>query len=283
MFDVCGVLACLNYSIRKLMSNARFYIAVLLTLFVTWDMIAPVKSWLASTSYMIAPWLFPYVTSDLFGQMTIMGGLLFILCDAPFLDDMQPLIIIRIGRVSWCIGQLLYIICASLLYTCIIAIGCVAMMLPCVEWTIEWGKIIASLSCGKINIATYFQFDRLIYESMSAVKATVLSIGYNWSGGVCLGFIMFFFNLSGRRMTGNLIAGAILLQDLFTMMLLPNDTKYFSIISMTRMSTLLYDGKLTQTEFMIYSAVVLSSVALIFALLSLWRTRRMSVSVMPAI
>lgn len=105
MRNASAVWACIRYDLRKLLSSQRFYLAVLLVLFVIRDYLLPCKEWFVALSCNITPWIFPHVTDDLFIQMTIMCGLIFVLNDAPFLDDMQLFIIVRSGRGTWCLGQ----------------------------------------------------------------------------------------------------------------------------------------------------------------------------------
>ena len=98
MRNASAVWACIRYDLRKLLGSQRFYLAVLLVLFVIRDYLLPCKEWFVALSCNITPWIFPHVTDDLFIQMTIMCGLIFVLNDAPFLDDMQLFIIVRSGR-----------------------------------------------------------------------------------------------------------------------------------------------------------------------------------------
>lgn len=278
-----GVMTCLKYDLKRLTCSLRFYLAIALVLLVMWDYLMPVKRWAASVAHGVAPWLFPHLTSGLFTQMTIMCGLIFILCDAPFLDDAQPFIIIRSGRGAWCAGQLLYILAASLLYTCAIAVGSALLLIPNLEFNLSWGKAISTLATGQIELDSFLSFNPNIFVSFTPLAATALSVFFCWLGCSCLGVILFFFNLGGNRMVGNVVAGALVLQDLFSMVILPIGSEYFSLVSLTRFGVLLSDLAFGNPGNMIYSAVVLTVIALLFALLSLWRTRKMSVSTTPAI
>lgn len=278
-----GVMTCLKYDLKRLMCSLRFYLAIALVLFVMWDYLMPVKRWAASVAHGVAPWLFPYLTNGLFTQMIIMCGLVFILCDAPFLDDAQPFIIIRSGREAWCVGQLLYILVTSLLYTCAIAIGSTLLLIPNLELNLSWGKVINTLAMGQVELDSFLNFSPDILVSFTPVAATALSVFYCWLGCSCLGVIQFFFNLGGNRMIGNVVAGALVLQDLFSMVILPIGSEYFSLVSLTRFGILLSDLAFGNPGNMIYSAVFLTMLALLFALLSLLRTRKMSVSTSPAI
>lgn len=275
--------ACIRYDLRKLLGSQRFYLAVLLVLFVIRDYLLPCKEWFVALSCNITPWIFPHVTDDLFIQMTIMCGLIFVLNDAPFLDDMQLFIIVRSGRGTWCLGQLLYILLGSLLYVLCIAAGCAALMLPHLEWSLSWGRVIATLATGQVALPTYFEFSCNIYKAFSPLTAMGMSTLYCWLGCCCLGMLIFFVNLSGTRVWGSVAAGALVLQDLFSMMLLPEGAEYFSVVSLTRFSVFAFKRPYAQIDGMHYALSVLTAFVLLFALLSLWRTRKMSVSTSPAI
>lgn len=49
-------------------------------------------------------------------MMMLFLGVVLLFCDAPFIEDEQPYIMLRSGRRIWFIGQMLYIVVASVLY-----------------------------------------------------------------------------------------------------------------------------------------------------------------------
>lgn len=82
----------------------------------------PISTWLAAQHYKITPWVYPFISNSVFLQMVIVGGTLFLFSDAPFFDETQLLLIIRMNRVQWCMAQMIYICVSTMVYFAAIAL-----------------------------------------------------------------------------------------------------------------------------------------------------------------
>lgn len=78
--------------------------------------------------------------------MMLFLGVVLLFCDAPFIEDEQPYIMLRSGRRIWFIGQMLYIVVASVLYLIVLYFISVLVLLPHIEWSAEWGKLLSTFS-----------------------------------------------------------------------------------------------------------------------------------------
>lgn len=271
MPNVHGIWCCLTYDIKRLMYSSRLYVTLIVVCFVIWDHLAPINAWMAAKNYRISPWIYPFISSSVFLQMVIMGGILFMFSDSPFFSEMQPLLIIRIGRIQWCIAQLLYIAFASMIYLIAVSLVSMIIMLPHVCFDLQWGSVITALSTGNADIENVMGFSGYVISKLSPVRAFVLSLLFSWMGGVCIAEVQFFFNISEKGQMGSVIAGGIILQDLFSLMILSESSERYSMITLTRLSVLLRNETMFRIDAITYSFVVLLTLMLILSALCVIR------------
>lgn len=271
MPNVHGIWCCFAFDIKRLMHSSRFYVTLFFVCFVVWDHLAHISAWMAVSHYQITPWIYPFISSSVFLQMVIMGGILFLFSDSPFFSETQPLLIIRIGRIQWCIAQLLYIAVATMIYFIAISLVSILLMLPHVVFDLQWGRVITALSTGNADIENVMSFSRYIVSELTPVKASILSWLFSWMGGVCIAEVQFFFNISEKRQMGSVIAGSLVLQDLFSLMILSEESEKYSIITLTRLSVLLRNETMFGIDTLTYSFVVLSTLMVILSTLCVIR------------
>lgn len=108
--------------------------------------VLPIRAFLRDTGVPMAPWLFPFWCTDLYKQATMLLCAAFLLCDAPFLDESAPYVIVRAGRGVWAAGQVLYILLAAAVFVLYLAALTVLPFLDRLEWTQSWGKAIGTLA-----------------------------------------------------------------------------------------------------------------------------------------
>lgn len=98
-------------------------------------------------------WLLPILFSSSTvsidsSKMYIYLGMLLLLCDAPFFSPSTPSIILRSRRDAWWVGECLYIMLASLVYTLFVSIMCMISVLPVAAFGNEWGGVMQDLIFG---------------------------------------------------------------------------------------------------------------------------------------
>ena len=96
-------------NIRKWPNNPRILtIIIFLVITILWCVL-PIRAFLRDVGIAISPWLFPFISTDLYTQVAIILCSVFLFSDAPFIDGSAPYVIIRSGRHLWAAGQILYI------------------------------------------------------------------------------------------------------------------------------------------------------------------------------
>ena len=101
---------------RKWTANPRIYVLAILMLIHFYFYSPTINNFCQDMELSITPYLFPLVIKNMANLNLIMLALVLLFCDAPFLDEEQPYILIRAGKKRWMAGQVLYLALASLVY-----------------------------------------------------------------------------------------------------------------------------------------------------------------------
>ena len=81
-------------------------------------------------------WNYPFMYTGTYEKLQFTLPLLFIFCDAPFLDSNQLFVTIRSGKTQWCLGQVLYIVMTSAVYYLFLIAATILLSLPKAEWSL---------------------------------------------------------------------------------------------------------------------------------------------------
>lgn len=153
-------------------------------------------------------WLFPLAMTSMNRRLWIMLLPILLFCDAPFLDDQQPFVIVRTGRIRWGIGQLFYVFVASAVFCLICFLAMAAMLFPHIEFTLQWGKVIRTLSQEfAAQLAAMDSLPSEVINQYTPLQALFLCGMGTWIATSFLGLLMFLCNLWARREFGIILAG----------------------------------------------------------------------------
>lgn len=215
--------------------------------------------------------------------MMLFLGVVLLFCDAPFIEDEQPYIMLRSGRRIWFIGQMLYIVVASVLYLIVLYFISVLVLLPHIEWSAEWGKLLSTFSqtsaAGQNGIS--IPFARVITARFDPIPAVLRCVVNGSLVATVLGMLMFFVNLNISRTAGGICGTALVLWNMVTY-----KTWYWFVnispVSWVNLSRVDYDGS------SIYPSLtyILLALLALFAVLSVtsWVTlRRRNIDVLKSV
>ena len=124
----------------------RFYIAFLWLLFLYFPLMNAVPLLFRCGGDRHGALDVSFFTDDSGSQLFIILGALLLFCDAPFLNQNSSWQILRAGRKNWFWGNMAYIWLLSLVYAAILSLLPVLLMIPHLEWTAEWGKVLGTLA-----------------------------------------------------------------------------------------------------------------------------------------
>ncbi|MDW7656183.1 MAG: hypothetical protein SCM11_03290 [Bacillota bacterium] len=168
----------------------------------------------------LTPWVFPHLLTP--AMLLVYGSFtLLLFCDAPFMDNHTPFVIIRCGRMSWLDGQLLYIIMAGLIYSLFFMLASILVLAPNLTFTNDWGTILKILasnpSAGRQhNLVLTVFISEAIVQQFSPLQAMLISLGLFWLTSVFTGFLIFSINLATGKTSGLFVAGAFICMTYFS-------------------------------------------------------------------
>lgn len=232
-------------NLRKLPINPRIYIVLIAISAYMYLLAKPIIEFSVFIDQNITPYVYPYLMTNSLFVVLSMLGVIMLFCDAPFVEGEHPYLVMRTGRLNWCLGQILYIFITSLLYNIVIIIITIIPILGHIEWSTGWGKAIATLaqvdtfnSISDSGTLSYFTFT--IYNYYSPIQAMLLTLLMSTLVTTMLGMIMFAFNTVLSRYTGVLVAGFFVVFTLSMQQLNDLDVVKYSPVSWISLSKIDY-------------------------------------------
>ncbi|MBS4201838.1 hypothetical protein KHA93_19725 [Bacillus sp. FJAT-49732] len=240
------ILLCSQVNFRKWLVNPRIYtLAVITIAFLSYHSLG-LSKFAAEKEIAITPWVFPFLsippTMQVFACFIVL-----LFCDAPFADRHMPFLTIRTSRRNWIIGQLIYIILASFIYTIFVCVMSAIVLIPNLQLSTGWGVLIKTLAV-KPDIApsVLVFFDEEIIKMFSPIKAILISSGLFWLVAVFIGVLIFFFNVVIKKMSGLVASGFFIFMSFFSIiqgiLIFGEWIRYLSPISWMNISYLYWNG-----------------------------------------
>ncbi len=207
-----NVILIANQNIRKWSTNYKVWFVAIYIIIVNIYICQNLTTACLDTNMKISQWILPHLLSSyLIALIWLLVPLVVLFCDAPFLDDTQPYILIRSNRKVWAMGQVLYIVIASFLYAIYMFIASVIANIANITFTLGWGEFIDNTLANSWlskNINGYFFIDDFIFKHFEGYQATWFSIMYLWLGAIFVGLTMFLVNsITNSKIFGVAVAG----------------------------------------------------------------------------
>lgn len=273
---------CTN-NFRKWSSNYRIYVLLLLIIMFSYNYARPFYEISVLVNQNIPPVIFPFLTSNILTQAMIMSGVIFLFCDAPFIDNCQPYSIIRSGRMKWMTGQILYVFFASAIYLLIIFICTVIMVIPNVSFANDWGSIFFTISQGgQISDISTVSVPYRILLLYTPLEALFISFLLEWGAAVFLGLLMLAINMNFNRAWGIACASIVVLFDAVVYNTMSYWYNRISPVSMARLS-ILDSSEATGKPGNVYAYLFFIISILILCMVCMICFRKKAIQVMPTI
>lgn len=219
--NIKNIFLCSMTNYKKWKVDATIYtLFILIIVFSIWNF-SGVYDYARIVGFGVSPWIFPHIlTSPV--VMPIYGCFAMLLFSkAPFIDRHTPFLLMRTGRVTWVLGQLLYIFLTSLLYTIINYVITVITFIPYIEFTTDWGKVLRTLATNPASaydkgITLTVLIKGSIITYFSAIEATILSLGLFFLVTLFIGIVIFSLNLIIGKMSGIITVGVLVFISYFS-------------------------------------------------------------------
>lgn len=204
-------------NLRKWLGNSRIYIAFVIVFLFT--LIYTKGLWLVADNVgeKLSIYIFPFLTTYRYMKIIYLFPLLLLFCDAPFVDANQQFVMIRSSRLSWGIGQMLYIICGSFFYALFMLLSSIVVNIGHIQMGTSWGKSL--ILAGTTNICSILgiqydtvQISSIIVKYYTPAQAMLWSFLFLWMICIILGLIIYDFNiLFQSNIVGLFVAGFLIL------------------------------------------------------------------------
>lgn len=152
-----------------------------------------------------------YNNSKSYFRLIIQFGIILMFSNAPFKNNNTLFCVMRTGYVNWCIGQLFYVIVASLIYVLSLFLLTNLFCVQVFGYSNSWGKTFATLRMIKTFVYPITEKIQLLYSPLEAFLHTTILI---FMLTVFLGFLIFFVSSLFGKASGLILAAALVLLGL---------------------------------------------------------------------
>lgn len=226
-------------NLRKWPHNPRVWTLFILLLYFSRRVSSFLEPISLSAGKKLSPWLLPYLLHDRFFLLCVSLCMLLFFCDAPFLDNLQPYTLFRIGRRRWLIGQLLYIGLCGLLIMVVLEAGLLFFARNSLTWTTDWGPCLRMLAHDN---PFFSRLAENLVLSREAVPVFVQTFLMGWLIAWLLGSLVLFLNLLLNRSVGILIGCAFCVLDYALAIAIEDSPLMFWLCPISWMNPELYTG-----------------------------------------
>ncbi len=197
-------------NIRKWTSNSRIWMLFFAALLFVYTYTKGIRQVADVMDSPISIWIYPFLFTYRYIKIIFMALLIFIFCDAPFIDTNQPYVMLRTKRSVWSIGQILYIMIGSFLYELFLIVSTIIVNIGNLEFTMEWGKVLGAMGTTSVAskagvIYTTVNINRQIITCFTPLQAMFFSMLVTWLSFVFIGLVIYVVNVVTRTK----IAGAV--------------------------------------------------------------------------
>ena len=200
-----------GYNMRMLWVNVRIPFVLIIVMLYVMERLSAVLTFSRAMQIDVTPFAFVFLVNNYRIQFVIAASAVILFCNAPFEDESYQYMISRAGKLSWGLGQILYILKTSVLYTASLVIASMIPFLGHITWSDEWGRIWGTL--GKTNAGADFgvklSVSQNIIRKYEPVDALVISILLEFSCILCIGLLIYSGNKITAKSAGT-FAGALI-------------------------------------------------------------------------
>ena len=192
-----------NQNIRKWTGNKRILMILILMLFFTRVYTKNVVILAINMGKTISPWLLPFLLNRRYMKIIYLILVVFIFCDAPFIDTNQPYVFLRCNRNIWSIGQVLYIIIGSFIMVTMLFVSTIIVNIRYIRWDSTWGDVISYASVTNVLANMGLSNDTIgfsgkIVKYFSPLQAIAFTTLLLWMSFMLIGLIIYVINIITR-------------------------------------------------------------------------------------
>ena len=129
---------------------------------------------------------------------------LVLFADAPFMDNNSLYVVSRIGRYRWCIGKMLYIIIAAIVFNLVCMLTTVIVSIPYSYPGDIWSSAFIASTNGEtveLGYQAIFYNSEVIYF-FSPLRISMISMGLKILLNCMMGMVLFVLNMGNKKVLG---------------------------------------------------------------------------------
>lgn len=204
-----------RYRLRDKIWNKRFFITggiFLIFLYMTEE---GLLEYARQNTRKITPFVFPFLSGDWIFQMIISGYFLWLISDLCSQKETDMFVRIRAGKTAWRLGNCISLLICAILYTLLLIIASNVLLLPELDFKLEWGEFWHTLARTDAVLQYHIQVYVApivihLYEPLEATLCAALLqvLCLSW-----LALLMYFLNDFTGKEIGIYTAAAFIFLD----------------------------------------------------------------------
>lgn len=137
---------------------AAFALVIIVT---CWSYNRPINIFMDSVDYSVTWCVFPFLMSSFPFLILFWFGIIYINSDVPFMQHVNMYQVLRTGRRRWAVGQVGGVFLRSFAVVLFTIICTILPLLPRIEVTNEWGKLLRT--AAMTNAMSVYEFKYVVY------------------------------------------------------------------------------------------------------------------------
>ena len=187
-------------NMRKWIGNSRIIVSLIVIFLFTYLYTKGLWKISDYTGEKLSPYIFPFLTTYRYMKILYLFPVIMIFSDAPFIDSNQQFVMVRSGRLSWGIGQMLYIVVGSFCYTMFMLLSSIIVNIGHIQLDTSWGKGLILAATTNLTSARGIQYDTVkvtgsIVRYYTPAQAMLWSFVFLWMICTILGLIIYDLNI----------------------------------------------------------------------------------------
>lgn len=253
--------------------SSRLLLFILMQLVIMHFYVKNILSFSEAVNYPVSIWIFPFLFQHVYIQFIYGISSVYFFSTVPFFQYSQLYTVVRQGRTRWMLGKCLRILLASIFLVLIDFLISVVILLPNIEITSDWGKVLYSLAMTdavvEYNIKIPIPYS--LINGYTAGEATMKTLLILFLVTMIIGFIMFVFSMIWSKLAsvtlGTIVAVlTIVVANMYRQV---NQITYLSPLSWSNL--LLIDGTICSVHPEFWEVVCVSVVICIVCVYVLYR------------
>lgn len=187
-------------NIRKWVGNRRILMCIAMTTLLVYSYTKDLSVLCNYMGQKMNPWIFPFLFAFRYMRIVFMIPVVFIFCDAPFVDTNQTYVMLRTKRNIWSMGQILYIIVSSFLYTLFHLLLTIIFNIQYMQWGTTWGDVLGNAGTSGIMVNLNIRYTTVgisasIIRYFTPAQAMFFSFILMWLSFIFIGMLIYAINI----------------------------------------------------------------------------------------